>query len=88
MEVVRTGTKHGHSYKLLSYERGPKKTFEPFLIEMGQNSEGYPASPIQEPSLSFMLSGRMDYRLGDKTYLIEPGDAFTFSARSNMGRKT
>ena len=26
-----------------------------------------------------MLQGRMEYRFGDHTYLIEPGDAFTFS---------
>jgi quercetin dioxygenase-like cupin family protein len=26
-----------------------------------------------------MLLGRMEYRFGDRTYLVEPGDAFTFS---------
>ncbi len=85
MEVVRTGTKHGHSYKLLSYERGPKKTFEPFLIEMGQNSEGYPRFAHPGTEFIYMLSGRMDYRFGDKTYLIEPGDAFTFSGAVEHG---
>jgi hypothetical protein len=26
-----------------------------------------------------MLSGRMEYPFGDRTFLVEPGDAFTFS---------
>ncbi|WP_083909682.1 helix-turn-helix domain-containing protein [Rhodopseudomonas sp. B29] len=79
MEVVRTGTKHGHTYRLLSYHKGPRKTFEPFLIEMDRASESYPR--FQHPGTEFiyMLSGRMEYRFGDKTFLIEPGDAFTFS---------
>ena len=26
-----------------------------------------------------MLQGRVEYRFGDNTYLLEPGDAFTFT---------
>ncbi|MBR1165018.1 MULTISPECIES: helix-turn-helix domain-containing protein [Bradyrhizobium] len=79
MEVVRSGTKHGHTYRLLSYHKGPQKFFEPFLINMDKESESYPR--FQHPGTEFiyMLSGRMEYRFGDKTFLIEPGDAFTFS---------
>ena len=32
MEVVRRGTRRGHTYQLLAYDQGPTKTFEPFLI--------------------------------------------------------
>jgi transcriptional regulator with XRE-family HTH domain len=79
MEVVRSGTKHGHTYRLLSYHRGPRKAFEPFLINMDKDSESYPR--FQHPGTEFiyMLSGRMEYRFGERTFLIEPGDAFTFS---------
>jgi transcriptional regulator with XRE-family HTH domain len=79
MEVVRSGTKHGHTYKLLSYHKGPGKIFEPFLVNMDKDSESYPR--FQHPGTEFiyMLSGRMEYRFGDKTFLVEPGDAFTFS---------
>jgi transcriptional regulator with XRE-family HTH domain len=79
MEVVRSGTKHGHTYHLLSYHRGPRKAFEPFLINMGKDSGSYPR--FQHPGTEFiyMLSGRMEYRFGERTFLIEPGDAFTFS---------
>ncbi|PIT06049.1 XRE family transcriptional regulator [Bradyrhizobium nitroreducens] len=79
MEVVRSGTKHGHTYRLLSYNKGPRKIFEPFLIDMDKESESYPR--FQHPGTEFiyMLSGRMEYRFGDRTFLVEPGDAFTFS---------
>ncbi|WP_439406656.1 helix-turn-helix domain-containing protein [Bradyrhizobium sp. DASA03076] len=79
MEVVRSGTKHGHTYRLLSYHKGPRKVFEPFLINMDKESESYPR--FQHPGTEFiyMLSGRMQYRFGDRTFLVEPGDAFTFS---------
>ncbi|MCK1722416.1 helix-turn-helix transcriptional regulator [Bradyrhizobium sp. 141] len=79
MEVVRSGTKHGHTYRLLSYHKGPRKIFEPFLINMDKESESYPR--FQHPGTEFiyMLSGRMEYRFGDRTFLVEPGDAFTFS---------
>ncbi|PZQ88730.1 MAG: XRE family transcriptional regulator [Leifsonia xyli] len=88
MEVVRTGTKHGHTYRLLSYHKGPRKIFEPFFIEMDKLSDVYPR--FQHPGTEFiyMLSGRMEYRFGDKTFLVEPGDAFTFSGSIIHGPET
>lgn len=79
MEVVRVGTKHGHTYRLLSYDRGPKKIFEPFLIEMDRKSQSWPRFAHPGIEFIFVLQGRVEYRFGDKTYLLEPGDAFTFS---------
>ena len=85
LEVVRTGTRFGHNYKLLSYQRGPKQPFEPFLIEMDRESEEYPT--FRHPGVEFlyMLEGRMNYKFGDKLYLLEPGDAFTFSGEVEHG---
>lgn len=79
MEVVRVGTKHGHTYRLLSYDRGPRKTFEPFLIEMDRKSQSWPRFAHPGVEFIYMLQGRVEYRFGDKTYILEPGDAFTFS---------
>jgi len=79
MEVVRVGTKYGHTYRLLSYDRGPRKLFEPFFIEMDKKSETYPRFAHPGTEFIYMLQGRMQYRFGEHTYLIEPGDAFTFS---------
>lgn len=79
MEVVRVGTKHGHTYRLLSYDRGPRKVFEPFLIEMDRKSQSWPRFAHPGIEFIYVLQGRVEYRFGDKLYTLEPGDAFTFS---------
>jgi transcriptional regulator with XRE-family HTH domain len=78
MEVVRRGTRRGHTYHLLAYDQGPKKTFEPFLITMDDASEVFPT--FEHPGTEFihMLKGRIEYRHGQKTYVLEPGDSLTF----------
>ena len=78
MEVVRRGTKRGHTYQLLAYDQGPIKLFEPFLITMDDASEVFPT--FEHPGIEFiyMLEGKMEYRHGQQTYLVEPGDALTF----------
>ena len=78
MEVVRRGTRRGHTYHLLAYDQGPKKTFEPFLITMDDASEVFPT--FEHPGTEFihMLKGRIEYRHGQQTYVLEPGDSLTF----------
>ena len=78
MEVVRRGTRRGHTYHLLAYDQGPKKTFEPFLITMDDASEVFPT--FEHPGTEFihMLKGRIEYRHGQQTYMLEPGDSLTF----------
>lgn len=79
MEVVRVGTKYGYTYKLLSYDKGPKKLFDPFFVEMDKKSQSYPRFAHPGTEFIYVLQGRVEYRFGDLTYLLEPGDAFTFS---------
>ena len=79
MEVVRVGTKYGYTYKLLSYDKGPKKLFDPFFIAMDKKSQSYPRFSHPGTEFIYMLQGRVEYRFGEFTYLLEPGDAFTFS---------
>jgi transcriptional regulator with XRE-family HTH domain len=78
LEVVRRGTKRGHTYHLLTSQRGPKKLFEPFLVTLTDKSEVFPG--FQHPGTEFIyiLSGRIHYRHGKSTYKLNPGDAFTF----------
>jgi transcriptional regulator with XRE-family HTH domain len=78
MEVVRRGTKRGHTYHLLAYDKGPRKSFEPFFITMDDASETFPS--FQHPGTEFiyMLKGRIEYRHGRQTYVLEPGDSLTF----------
>jgi transcriptional regulator with XRE-family HTH domain len=78
MEVVRRGTRRGHTYHLLAYDKGPKKSFEPFLISMDDASEVFPSFEHPGTEFIYMLKGRIEYRHGQQTYLLEPGDALTF----------
>ena len=78
MEVVRRGTSKGHTYHLLSYDQGPRKRFEPFLISMDDASEVFPTVEHDGTEFIHLLAGRLEYRHGDATYLLEPGDSLTF----------
>lgn len=85
MEVVRRGTKCGHTYHLLAYDQGPTKRFEPFLITMDDASESFPT--FEHPGIEFihMLQGKLEYRHGQHTYLLEPGDSLTFRGDISHG---
>jgi transcriptional regulator with XRE-family HTH domain len=78
MQVVRRGTKRGHTYHLLAYDRGPRKSFEPFLITMDDASEVFPR--FEHPGTEFihMLQGELEYRHGRQLYRLKPGDSLTF----------
>jgi len=78
MEVVRRGTKSGHTYHLLAYDQGPQKTFEPFLITLEDPGEEFTA--FEHPGTEFihMLEGKLEYRVGQETFVLEAGDSLTF----------
>ena len=78
MEVVRRGTRRGHTYHLLAYDQGPQKTFEPFLITMDDASEVFPTFEHPGTEFIYMLEGRIEYRHGLHTYVLAPGDSLTF----------
>jgi len=78
MEVVRRGTRRGHTYHLLAYDRGPRKLFEPFLISMDDASEVFPRFEHPGTEFIYVLRGKLEYRHGRQTYLLEPGDSLTF----------
>ncbi len=77
-EVVRRGTKRGHTYHLLAIERGPRRIFEPFLVTLTNKSEIFPG--FEHPGIEFiyLLEGRLRYRHGKSSYLLAPGDSLTF----------
>lgn len=78
MEVVRRGTRRGHTYQLLAYDQGPTKTFEPFLITIDHASEVFPLFEHPGNEFIYMLEGEIEYRHGQNTYVLTPGDALTF----------
>jgi len=85
MDVARRGTRRGHSYELLSYDQGPKKLFEPFLITLDDESETFPRFQHDGTEFIYMLEGKIEYRIGKHSYVLEPGDAITFQGRIPHG---
>ena len=85
MQVVRRGTKKGHVYQLLAYEQGPAKSFEPFLIAMDDASEVFPSFQHQGTEFIYVLKGKIEYRHGSETYILEPGDSLMFSGEVPHG---
>jgi transcriptional regulator with XRE-family HTH domain len=84
-EVVRRGTERGHTYHLLSYQQGPHKDIEPFLVSMDDASEVFPTFSHPGTEFIYMLKGQLEYRHGNNTYLLEPGDSLTFDAEIPHG---
>ena len=78
LEVVRRGTRRGHTYHLLAAQRGPRKAFEPFLVTLNDRSEVFPG--FQHPGTEFiyLLSGSLTYRHGSHSYPLSPGDSLSF----------
>ena len=85
MQVIRRGTKKGHSYQLLAYEQGPAKSFEPFLITMDDASEVFPRFQHLGTEFIYILKGKIEYRHGSDTYILQPGDSLMFLGKVPHG---
>ena len=86
--MVRRGTKRGHTYHLLAYDQGPTKVFEPFLITIDHESEVFPTFEHPGTEFIYMLEGKIEYRHGQSTYVLEPGDSLTFRGEVPHGPET
>lgn len=78
LEVVRRGTKRGHTYHLLAAQRGPQKVFEPFLVTLTDKSEIFPGFQHSGTEFIYILSGEICYRHGRSSYVLKAGDSLTF----------
>ena len=85
MEVVRRGTRRGHTYELLAYDQGPKKLFEPFLITLDDQSELFPRFQHAGVEFIYMLKGKMEYRHGKQVYALKVGDSLSFEGNVPHG---
>jgi len=78
LEVVRRGTRRGHTYHLLAADRGPRRAFEPFLVTLNDKSEVFPGFEHPGTEFIYLLEGSLTYRHGEETHLLKAGDALTF----------
>jgi transcriptional regulator with XRE-family HTH domain len=77
MPFLRHGKRPGHTFQLLSYDQGPDKQFDCFLVTIEQASESLPTSEHPGVEVIHMLDGSFEYRSGQSIYLLEPGDTLT-----------
>jgi transcriptional regulator with XRE-family HTH domain len=77
-EIVRKGTRAGHTYELLGTMRGPYKRIEPLLVSLVERTEVFPL--FQHPGIEilYMLEGTMEYSYGREHYRMERGDTLQF----------
>ena len=77
-EIVRQGTRAGHTYELLGSLRGPYKRVEPLLVSLNESTEVFPLFQHAGIEILYMLKGVMDYSYGTQHYRMEPGDTMQF----------
>ncbi|MCH2339113.1 helix-turn-helix domain-containing protein [Pseudomonas sp. NPDC047963] len=85
MEVVRRGTEKGHTYHLLNHTRGPKKSFEAYMITMDDASEEFPTFSHPGTEFIHLLEGELIYRHGNLLYPMQAGDSLTFDGEVPHG---
>jgi transcriptional regulator with XRE-family HTH domain len=85
VRIERRGTKVGHLYDLLGHSLGGAISVEPYLITLAEGAVPYTHFRHAGVEFIYMLSGKVRYRHGDRTYLMEPGDALFFDAAARHG---
>ncbi|MHA7179615.1 helix-turn-helix domain-containing protein [Arthrobacter sp. MDB2-24] len=83
--TVRSGTQHGHEYRVLGTLKGRPGALEPTLVTLSNASDVFPL--FQHPGTEFiyMLSGRMVYGHGRYEYAMEAGDSLLLDGEGPHG---
>lgn len=77
-EIVRKGTRSGHTYELLGSLRGPYKRVEPLLVSLDERTEVFPLFQHAGVEILYMLTGVMEYGYGRERYQMKRGDTLQF----------
>lgn len=85
LEVVGRGTKKGHKYQLLAYQRGGQRSVEPFLVTMDDLSEVFPTFSHAGEEFIYLVEGSLIYQHGKNHYEMNPGDSLVFDGNIPHG---
>jgi transcriptional regulator with XRE-family HTH domain len=87
VEMERAGTRAGHQYNLLGHigVNASGVIVEPYMITLSETSDVFPTFQHDGIELLYMLEGEVEYRHGDQTFLMQPGDSLFFDADSPHG---
>ena len=83
--IDRRGTRAGHLYHLLGHSVRGALEMEPYLIKLDEGSEPYDEFRHEGMEFIHMLSGKVNYRHGDRYYTLNPGDSLFFDSMSPHG---
>ena len=83
----RRGTRAGHQYQLLGYLGANESGVvgEPYMITLNDDSDVFPTFQHDGIEYLYFLEGRVEYRHGGQTFLMEPGDSLYFDADAPHG---
>ncbi|ASJ75665.1 helix-turn-helix domain-containing protein [Granulosicoccus antarcticus] len=87
LTAERRGSRAGHQYQLLG-ALGPNQSgvvTEPYMITLTTESDVFPTFQHEGLEFLYFLEGRLEYRHGNKIYLMEPGDSLYFDADAPHG---
>ena len=86
-ETERAGTRAGHQYNLLGHigSNASGVTVEPYLITLTTESDVFQTFQHGGIETIYMLEGEVEYRHGDRTYALVPGDTLFFDADAPHG---
>jgi transcriptional regulator with XRE-family HTH domain len=87
VEMERDGTRANHQYNLLGHlgSNSSGVIVEPYLITLTEKSDVFPTFQHGGIETIYMLEGEVNYRHGDKTYGLAPGDTLFFDADAPHG---
>ena len=87
VEMERAGTRAGHQYNLLGHigANASGVIVEPYMITLTETSDVFPTFQHDGIELLYFLEGEVEYRHGDQTFLMEPGDSLFFDADAPHG---
>jgi mannose-6-phosphate isomerase-like protein (cupin superfamily) len=83
--IRRRGTKVGHNYHLLGQSLGGDVAVEPYLITLNKDADTYTDFRHAGIEFLYMLSGKISYAHGERSYLLEPGDSIMFDSSELHG---
>ena len=87
VEIERAGTRSGHQYNLLGHigVNASGVVVEPYMITLSETSDVFPTFQHDGIELLYFLEGEVEYRHGDQTFLMQPGDSLFFDADAPHG---
>jgi len=87
VEIDREGTRAGHQYNVLGHIGGNSSgvIVEPYLITLSEKSDTFENFQHSGIETIYMLEGEVEYRHGNNTFTLKPGDTLFFDSDAPHG---